>query len=151
VSFRQQTTQTAIGTIYRYCSGAEWAPLQDHLLRAVFDPLRCIDIFCQFHRQLGTYRTISYGGRQDEEDDDFPLSSVTILRSLLCWPLLESTTLIDCVFCPYSCRPIIPRAYSCTLTYPTVLTIVIAKSLKYLCLSSTIPFDARLCINQQRR
>jgi hypothetical protein len=29
-----------------------------------------------------------------------------------------------CVFCPHSCRPIIPRALSRTPTYPTVLTIV---------------------------
>jgi hypothetical protein len=27
-----------------YCSGVQWAPLQDHLLQAVVDPLRCIDI-----------------------------------------------------------------------------------------------------------
>jgi hypothetical protein len=44
---------------------------------------------------------ISYGRRRDEED--FSLSSITILRSLQCWPLLESAALIDFV-----CFPFIP-------------------------------------------
>jgi hypothetical protein len=35
--------------------------------------------------------------KDKDEDDDFSLSSITILRSLQCWPLLESAMLIDFV------------------------------------------------------
>jgi hypothetical protein len=63
-----------------------------------------------------------YGGQdeEDEDNDDFSLISMIILRSLQCWPLLL-------VFLP-SCLPPccfqLSRVYCYTLTYPTVLTIV---------------------------
>jgi hypothetical protein len=62
-------------------------------------------------------------GREDEEEEDFSLNSMIVLRSLQCWPLL-------CVFCSHSCSPTLLTAaqlhepLSHTQTYPTVLTIV---------------------------
>jgi hypothetical protein len=58
--------------------------------------------------------------RQDEEDDDFSLISMIILRLLQCRPLLL-------VFLPSYWPPCCfqhSRAYSYTLAYPAVLTIV---------------------------
>jgi hypothetical protein len=45
--------------------------------------------------------------RDSDERDDFSLSSMTILRSLQCWPLVQSATLIDFV-----CFVLIPAGRS---------------------------------------
>jgi hypothetical protein len=95
------------------------------MVRTTVVPLRRIGIVGQPCSQLvsyGCFQEDSYG-RQDEEDEDnndFSLISMIILRSLQCWPLLL-------VFLPSYLPPCcfqLSRTYSYTLTYPTVLTIV---------------------------
>jgi hypothetical protein len=45
---RKNNSRLGSGKALSYCSGAEWAPLQDHLLRAVVDPLRSLDMSYSF-------------------------------------------------------------------------------------------------------
>ena len=51
-----------------------------------------------------------------------------------------------CVFCPHSCRPIIPRALSRTPTYPIVLTIVHLDGTSILSLHNIYTFHMSLYI-----
>ena len=66
---------------------------------------------------------------------------MTILRSLQCWPLVQSDALIDFV-----CFVLIPRALSRTPTYPTVLTIVHRDGTSILSLHNIIYSVATLTI-----